>query len=286
MTGFGAGSVENDRRVVSVEARSVNHRYLDVRVHLPSELMRLVPPIEAEARRRISRGRVDVVVQIAPPRGHEAELEVDVAKAQAYRAAYARLAGALGVEEQVGLETIAAAPGVFRTPDLTETIRYEDVAPALAAALASLSSMRTEEGRALERELRAHLEEVRRRVARIGELTPSVTVDRRAKLEKRIQELVGDQQLDPMRLAQEVAILADRADITEELERLASHASQFEALLASEEPIGRKLDFLIQEMNRETNTIGSKSSNTDVAYVVVDIKAELERMREQVQNVE
>jgi uncharacterized protein (TIGR00255 family) len=286
MTGFGAGSVENERRVVSVEARSVNHRYLDVRVHVPSELLRLVSPIEAAVKKVLSRGRVDLGIQVAPARGREAELEVDVATAQAYREAYVRLAEVLGLEDQVRLETIAAAPGVFRTPDLTETVEYRDVAPALDAALASLSSMRVEEGRALERDLRAHLVEVKRMVARIAELTPGVTIDRRARLEKRLQDLVGDQQIDPMRLAQEVAILADRADITEELERLASHSAQFELLLASEEPMGRRLDFLIQEMNRETNTIGSKSSNTDVAYVVVDIKAELERMREQVQNVE
>jgi uncharacterized protein (TIGR00255 family) len=286
MTGFGAGSVESAERIVSVEARSVNHRYLDVRVHVPSELMRLLSPVEAAVKRSIARGRVDVAVQIAPAKGKEAMLEVDLAKAEAYRAAYVHLAEALSLSSDVRLDTIAAAPGVFRTTDLVTEVSFDELAPALMSALGALSAMRDREGRALEVELRDHLKLVKQKTSRIAELIPSVALDRKAKLEKRLQELLGEQQLDPMRLAQEVALLADRADVTEELERLVSHTAQFELLLASDEPIGRRLDFLIQEMNRETNTIGSKCSNTEVAYVVVDIKAELERMREQVQNVE
>ncbi len=286
MTGFGAGAAEDELRIVTVEARSVNHRYLDVRVHIANELMRLVPPIEALAKKLLSRGRVDIGVQVAPARGREMELEVDLARAEAYRSAYVRLADTLGMTPDVSLETIASMPGVLRTPDVNRTLDLAQVTPALEAALSGLSSMRAEEGRALDRELRAQLAEVRRKRARIESLIPGAAADRKSKLGKRLQDLLGDQQLDPIRLAQEVALLADRADVTEELQRLDSHAAQFESLLGSDEPIGRRLDFLLQEMNRETNTIGSKSSNTDVAYVVVDIKAELERMREQAQNVE
>lgn len=286
MTGFGAARDEGSDRIVSVEVRSVNHRYLDVRAHLPGELSRLAAPIEAAVKKRLSRGRIDVAVQLGRAGGGEGALTVDVEKAKALRDAYRQIAEALSLKDEVSLEAIAAAPGVVIARDIIADVEFADLEHALAGALDRLGEMREAEGRALEMELREHLDRIAGLVERIETLVPMTTTERREKLERRLQDLVGDAEIDPMRLAQEVAILADRSDVTEELQRLASHCSQFEEMLAGRDPIGRRLDFLIQEMNREANTIGSKCSHTEIAYVVVDIKAELERMREQIQNVE
>lgn len=286
MTGFGAAREEDSDRIVAVEARSVNHRYLDVRVHLPGELARLSAPIEATVKKRLSRGRVDVTVQVGRPGSGEGAVTVDVERAEAYRDAYRRLAEALSMEDDISVTTLAAAPGVLSARDSTDDVELSHVERALEVALDRLGAMREAEGRALEKELRNHLARVEDLVDRIRVAVPETMADRKAKLERRLQDLLQDTQLDPMRLAQEVAILADRTDVTEELQRLSSHCSQFRDMLGSSERIGRRLDFLIQEMNREANTIGSKCSHAEIAYLIVDIKAELERMREQVQNVE
>lgn len=287
MTGFGVARTEDGTRSFAIEVRSVNHRYCDVRTHLPSELNHLSPEIEARVRRSVQRGRVDISVAIQAPTELSLEAVVDLDRARAYHAAYSKLAEALGLEAQLDLALIAQAPGVMRTEAVSSG---QDPGPAVLEAvdqaLGELARMRDVEGDTLCAQLRGHLHEVSRMVHVIEGLVPRVNEERRRRLAERLQALLGETKLDSARLAQEAALLADRADVTEEVERMASHIGQFLGLLALQDPVGRKLDFLLQEMNREVNTIGSKSSDAELAYVVVDLKAELERLREQVQNLE
>jgi uncharacterized protein (TIGR00255 family) len=288
MTGFGAGRAADGDRLFTIEARSVNHRYCDVRVHLPHDLSQLEARLEAEVRKKVDRGRVDVSLEVSYVAGAVARPEVDVAKARGYRDALLLLAKELDLEPEIRLKTIAELPGVIRSGEsaidperLTQTLLA-----ALAGALTEMIEMRDREGRALDAELRARLSTVVKLVEQIRAEVPRANADKKTRLELRLTELVADRNLEPARLAQEVAILIDRADVTEELTRLGSHISQLESLFATREAIGRKLDFLLQEMNREANTIGSKTMNASISHLVIDLKAELERMREQIQNVE
>lgn len=287
MTGFGAGRASDGERVFSVEARSVNHRYCDVRVHLPHDLAGLESRLEAIARKRVERGRVDISIEAsyvaaaAPP-------ELDVARARGYRDALYVLAEELNLEAKVSLEMIAGLPGVIRTPESNTDLEKigEALDAALETAVGELVKMREREGRALGEELRARLSSVNGLIDAIRTDVPRSNAERKQRLEQRLAELLTNRPLDAARVEQEVAVLVDRADVTEELTRLSSHVSQLELLLSAKEAVGRKLDFMLQEMHREANTIGSKTMNARISHLVVDLKAELERMREQIQNVE
>lgn len=288
MTGFGTGRASNGERTFVLEARSVNHRYCDVRLHLPRELGGLESRLEGRVRKRVDRGRIDLSVEISIAEGATSKLDVDLVRARAYRDALDRLARELALSPEVPLALVAGAPGVIREPDSARDV--EALAPtieaALDAALDDLNDMREREGRALAEEIQGRLSSARSLVEQVRAHVPRSNADRRARLEQRLQELLGDRALDPVRVAQEVAILADRADVTEELARLTSHLDQLDRLTRAREPVGRKLDFLLQETNREVNTIGSKTTSSEIAHLVVELKAELERTREQVQNVE
>lgn len=287
MTGFGVARSEDGTHTFAVEVRSVNHRYCDVRTHLPNDLAHLSPEIEAQVRKRVRRGRVDITVSTQVSEEATVEPTVDLARARGYKAAYQKLAEALGLQAQLDLALIAQAPGVMRAEAArSPTDPKQPVLQAVSQGLEELARMREDEGAALATQLQMHLTEVRRMVAAIVEMVPKVNAERRRRLDERLSTLLGDNRLDPGRLAQEAALLADRADVTEEIERMDSHIEQFGKLLEADEPVGRKLDFLLQEMNREVNTVGSKSSDPDLAYLVVDLKTELERLREQVQNLE
>jgi uncharacterized protein (TIGR00255 family) len=288
MTGFGAARSVSGERVFSVEVRAVNHRYCDVHVHVPHDLFGIEPRIEARIRGRVERGRVDVSLDVSYAADAVAVPKVDLARARGYREAYALLASELGLTEQVTLELIAAAPGVIRAPGVTDDVEklVGELEPAIDSAMTELIGMRDAEGAALKRELAKRIDLAKRIIGEIEQAVPRANEERRARLELRIAELMGERTIDPARIAQEVALLVDRADITEEIARLASHTAQFEELLAAKEPVGRKLDFMLQEMHREANTIGSKTANAQISHLVVGLKSELERTREQVQNVE
>lgn len=288
MTGFGAGRAAEGDRIFTIEARSVNHRFCDVRVHLPHDFAQLESRLEAETRKKVDRGRVDVSLEVSYAAGAVARPEVDIAKARGYHDALLLLAKELHLEPEIRLQTIADMPGVIRSGESAlDPARLGDtLSTALEAALAELVQMREREGRALDEELRARLTGVKKLLEQIRTEIPRANTERRTRLEQRLGEMLTDRNLDPGRIAQEVAILIDRADVAEELTRLASHIAQLENLFGLREPIGRKLDFLLQEMNREANTIGSKTMNAPISHLVVDLKAELERMREQIQNVE
>lgn len=288
MTGFGSGRAETPTATVTLEIRSVNHRYCDVRVHAPPGLMALMANLEREVRARIRRGRIDVSVVLERANGIEVPVEVDVGRARALAEAYRRLAGALGVEASTPLDWIAAAPNVVMAGDGVPSMQeLEPVARrALDVALGELIRMRESEGVALAGELERRLSRVRALVDGIRARAPQAVGDRGQRLRERVNALLDEVAADEGRLAQEIALLADRADVTEEVDRLTSHVAQFRVQLNAPDVVGRRLDFLVQEMNREANTIGSKGQDAPMAHLVVELKTELERIREQVQNLE
>jgi uncharacterized protein (TIGR00255 family) len=288
MTGFGTAHGSDGQRVYSIEVRSVNHRYCDVHVHLPHELTGIESALEAEVRKRIERGRVDVSLDVSYAPGAAAQPRVDLARARGYRDALLGLARDLDLAPELPLELIANAPGVIRSTALAEdaTQVLAIIDPALGEALSDVIRMRETEGGALRVELGKRLSLVTQSIAEIVRTIPRANLERRERLEQRIAEILGERSLDPTRLAQEVALLVDRADVTEEIARLESHVVQFRELLDSAEAVGRKLDFMLQEMHREVNTIGSKTGSAQISHLVVALKSELERTREQVQNVE
>jgi uncharacterized protein (TIGR00255 family) len=287
MTGFGSARGSAAGEELDVEIRSVNHKYCEVKVRLPRELAALEVDAAKAVRERLARGGVDVSVRRAGAAGSVAP-RVDAALAEAYARAFAEVKARLGLEGAVTVADVVGAEGVVRLEEraLDVEAAREALRGALSSALDALLAMRAREGEALGRDLAARLDAVEGLVARAAALVPQTVEHHRARLAERVAELTRGIALDPARLAQEVALLADRTDVTEEVTRLRSHLSQARALLAGAEPAGRKLDFLVQEMHREVNTIGSKSQSAEIAALVVSAKAEVERMREQVQNVE
>ncbi len=286
MTGFGVGESTTPVGRLVVEVRAVNHRFLDVRVRAPRELGDLVSFAEQLGRERLSRGRIEVGIRLEASGGQAVTLDSERAKA-AYRALSA-LRDELSPNSEVPLSLLAAVPDLFSpTSDRERDTMRAAYRRAFDHAVHALESMRADEGRALCDDLRARLAGVRRAADAIAARAPQLVELSHKRLRSRLARLLGpDVPLDPGRLEQEIAVLADRSDVSEELTRLASHCAQFEALFESTEACGRRLDFLLQEMVREVNTIGSKAQDAEVAHLVVEAKSELERMREQVQNVE
>jgi uncharacterized protein (TIGR00255 family) len=284
MTGYGRGVAEQDGRRATVEIRAVNHRFLDLKLRGGSLSPGLEEQLAARVRAAIERGSVTVSVHVAAPAGGGAS-RIDPEAAQRAHDALVQLALRLGVAAP-DLALVLAQPGVVVSAEPAGDEPEPQVLAALDAALAQLGGMRTAEGQALAAELGARLDELTALRAKVAALAAAIPGHLSKRLTERVRRLLDDTELDPGRLAQEVAILADRADITEELVRLASHLEQSRALLAAAGAIGRRLDFLVQEIGRELNTIGSKSTSAEISTLVVDAKAVLEKVREQVQNVE
>jgi uncharacterized protein (TIGR00255 family) len=289
MTGFGSGRAQSPHGSISVEVRSVNHRFREVKCRLPRELAGLEPRIQARVAEHVDRGALDVAVRVQGMAGGRRRVSVDHAYAGqvvgALRELKARhhLAGAIDLDAVLGVEGVLL---VDEQPLEAEALA-ETLDAALTEALQALVAMRREEGRALERDLTGRLEAMAASVEEIAGEADRLVEAYRERLEGRLERLLGDRTLDAGRLEAEVALLADRADVSEELTRLRSHIEQSHALVTDENPaVGRRLGFLLQEMNREVNTIGSKSQSLGISSRVVEMKAELERMREQVQNVE
>jgi uncharacterized protein (TIGR00255 family) len=287
MTGFGAGRAAQGTEELDVEARSVNHKFCEVKVRLPRELSALELEVSRAVKERLARGGVEVALRRAAGRGALAP-RVDFALAEEYARAFGEIRARLGLQGAVGLPDILSAEGVVsleeRAVDM-EAARGA-VMVALGQALTALTAMREREGEALARDLAGRIAQMEGLVGRVETLAPQSIEHYRDRLHERIQEVARGFTPDPARLAQEVALFADRMDVSEEITRLRSHLAQTRGLLSGDEPAGRKMEFLVQEMHREANTIGSKSQSAEIASVVVALKAEVERMREQVQNVE
>lgn len=288
MTGYGKGEATTPNGTFLVEIRSVNHRYGEISVRLPRAFYAFENELKRLASSVLKRGKIDISVQWDETAAANTAPQLDMAVAHGYYDAYARLAKELNLPQDAPPSYIMSQKGVMKeaagTVDETELLPM--LLAAVQAAVAALDGMRIREGEALADDLRARRLQIAEWSALIGERTPQVVMEYRQKLKTRLDQLLEGAEMDESRLAQEVALLADRSDITEELVRLASHFNQFDEALRGSEPVGRKLDFLMQEMNREVNTIGSKSNDAGITTLVIQIKAEMEKMREQVQNVE
>jgi uncharacterized protein (TIGR00255 family) len=290
MTGYGRGECAQDGFKVTVELSSVNRKQAEVSVTLPREQEQLEVPIRDAINRHIARGRVNARITL-----HTAENKLSARKhinqtlAKAYAAEFARLARTLKLSGEVTLDQVLRAPGVFQTDE--ELAESEDLWPALEKALkqglAGLLKMREREGAHLAKDLTARIRIMRDAVENIRQQAPTTAENYRRQLLERIKS-AGLENIAPddERLLKEIVLFADRSDISEELTRLQSHFQQFEDCRKSAEPVGRTLDFLAQEMNREINTIGSKANDAVISREVVTLKAELEKFREQAQNVE
>jgi uncharacterized protein (TIGR00255 family) len=292
MTGFGNARFRVDDWSFELEIRSVNHRHLDARIRLPRLLASLEPDVRARLQSRFARGKVDVTVTAPEGGAPNPRLELDLSAAREYLATARALAQSDGVAGEIDAATLLALPGVSRfvEPVISDGLLRERTLAAVDEGLDALAAMRASEGAALERDLRARLDRVLALAAEVEQRSGAVQDSVRERLRKRARQLEAETGLlDEARLHQEIAIAAERMDVTEEIVRLRSHVDQFRELLDAAgptKPVGRQLEFLLQELSREANTIGSKGSDAPIAHWVVELKTELERVREQVQNVE
>lgn len=286
MTGFGVGEAKLGAGRVSLEARSVNHRFLELRVRLPRELTEQSVFVEQLLRPRLSRGRVDVTVHWE---GGHGGVALDRDRARAALGALRELAEELGHHGEVPLSLLSAVPDLFvPAADAERADVREALTAAAARCVAELDAMRRREGDALAQDLAERLEGVRRIHRRLVELTARCAPRYRERVRARVGRLLEavSARVDDARLEQEIVLLAEHTDVTEELTRLGAHVEQFAVLLADVDPVGRRLDFVLQEMSREANTLGAKAIDAEITLQVVELKAELERLREQAQNVE
>lgn len=288
MTGFGRGLVAGAEGRALVEIRSYNHRFLDLSIRLPGELSGLEDRIRKELQASFDRGRLDVYVSLEESSGQDRTVEVDRRLARGYHDALVALADELGLRREGLLSLLVDLPGVVRVNEspLDLDLVWERLAPAVRQAVTELAAMRRVEGDTIARDLTLRIGHVARLTSEIEAKAPLLTEEYRQRLTRRIAELLRDQVVAEERLTTEIVLYAERSNITEELVRLESHIAQFQSLFEVDEPVGRKAEFILQEMLREVNTIGSKSQDPEIGRRVVDIKGELEKLREQIQNVE
>ncbi len=288
MTGFGRGESQSNNIKFLVELRSLNHRYLDVSVKMPKIYTYLEESIRQNIKEYVKRGRVEVFIAYENIGDTEVNVVADVALAKEYINALNKLKE-LEVKDDVTVSLIAKYPDVIRVEkkELDEDTTWNCLLDALTNALNKLTEMRKLEGAQLKEDLLKRLSIIADDINKIEERSPQIIIEYRQRLNDRIKELLEDgHNLDENRIVMEVAMFADKSSITEEIVRFASHIKQFKKTMEEDDSIGRKLDFIIQEMNREVNTIGSKANDLTITNIVVNMKSELEKMREQVQNIE
>ena len=289
MTGYGRARAMLHLRDITVEVRSVNNRYLDCTVKMPRMYAFAEDAIKQCVQQAVSRGKVDVYITVDASAADVAKVTVNRELAGQYAAALRELAQVCGQETYpVSPETLSRFPDVLTVTKADEDLETvsADLCTVLREALDAYNAMRAVEGKKLAEDISHRLDVILDNTARVEQRSPETVAEYRAKLTARMQEVLQSATVDPQRILTEAAIYADKVAVDEETVRLRSHVAQLRTMLESDEPMGRKMDFLIQEVNRESNTIGSKCSDVSIAKVVVDLKAEVEKMREQVQNVE
>lgn len=289
MTGFGRGGAKSDGISWIVECNSVNRRALEVVVNLPRDLAELESAVRNKVGSVVSRGRINVSIQIDAGTGAASVLRVDENLAEQYLNALGRMAKKFGFDaEQPHLSDLPRFPGVFQIEqgEFAAGTAWPLIERSLDGALAALIEMRVAEGASLKTDIEARLQTIDGLLAAIGALAPAVPAQYRKNLRQRLEEAGLPLPLDDDRLVKEIALFADRCDISEEITRAGSHLKQFRSYLESSEPMGRSMDFLSQELFREFNTMGSKANQAEIAHLVVTAKTEIEKVREQVQNVE
>ncbi len=288
MTGFGRGETAFAGRTWIAEVRTVNHRFLDLRIILPRPYAALEDRVRSAAATYHDRGRVEISLQLQGEEAAGLLLAVNTDLAQQYHRCLQQLNDEFGLDDKVRLADMLTMRDLIsqQEQNLDPDREWPGISAALGRAFEECSRMREQEGLLLKEDLAKRLAGFAATVGAIEQRLPEILQQRQDELKSRITRLLDGVDLDPMRLAQETAILADKCDVTEELVRLRSHISQFTGFLASDEPVGRRLDFLLQEFLREVNTLASKISNAGVAYLNVEMKNEIEKLREQVQNLE
>ena len=290
MTGYGRAREQRGGRDITVEVRSVNNRYLDCTVKMPRAYIFAEDAVKAAVQRAVSRGKVDVFISVDSLGAEETVVSVNEPLARAYVAALARLAelGGTTVGETYPATDLARLPDVLTVTKAEEDLESisADICAVLSEALSAHSAMRATEGKKLAEDILGRADTIEAITARVEERSPQTVAEYREKLLARMQEVLNGTTIDESRILTEAAIFADKVAVDEETVRLRSHLSQLRIMLQGSEPVGRKLDFLIQEVNREANTIGSKCNDVAIARKVVDLKAEVEKIREQVQNIE
>ena len=288
MTGYGRAVETVNGREFTVELRSVNNRYLDCTVKLPRRLTFAEEAVKQAVKGTISRGKVDVFISVRSEGTSDVKITLNAAMVEGYLAAMKQMVTEYGVRDDISVSVISRMPDVFTVekPEVDEQQLLADLLGVVKQALAAYDAMREAEGKALENDLRSRGNTILELVAQVEAGNGQTVSDYRIRLENKLKEVLANTSIDESRILTEAAIFADKVAVDEETVRLRSHLEQMNNMLTTGGAIGRKLDFLLQEMNRESNTIGSKCSDVRLARIVVDIKAELEKIREQTQNIE
>jgi len=288
MTGYGRAQKILNGRDILVEIRSVNHRYYEYSSRIPRAYGYIDEKLKAMLKTGISRGKVEVSVTISNIEGRDTEIALNMGVAEGYILALRGAAEELGLDDDLTLSNLIKLPDIFniqKTPDNEEQI-WEDVSEVAGEALERFVSMRGTEGDRLKKDVLDKADFILSMVGRVEELSPLTVENYRSKLFQRLSEVLEGREVDEQRVLTEAAVFAEKIAVDEETVRLRSHIAQLKNMLDSEEAVGRKLDFLVQEMNREVNTIGSKAQDLNITKIVVDMKAEIEKIREQIQNIE
>ncbi len=288
MTGYGRGKYENEGRTYEVEIKSVNNRYSDISIKMPRNISFLEEKTKILISNSIFRGKVDVFINFINNSEKGKKIKINEEIAKQYIEELIKLQEETGIINNIGITEIAKMPEVLniQIEENDENILWQELSECLNNAITSLLLMRENEGEKIKEDIKNRIMYIKDKIEEINEKSTGLVEEYVVKLKKRVDELLKTTIVDETRLAQEIVIYSDKCSIEEELTRLRSHISQFLNLLDESKPIGKKLDFLIQEMNRETNTIGSKANNLEITNLVVDIKTEIENIREQVQNIE
>lgn len=288
MTGYGRQKGENERREVQVEIKSVNHRYLDLNVKVPRIYSFLEEPIKTAVSAAVARGKVDIYLSITAKEGGDVKVSPNLALAGEYLRALWQVRDTYSLKDDISVMELA------RMPDLLTVAREEpdaeevkaQVLEVLGRALEEYNAMRRTEGERLCEDIARRGQEIGKMVDQVEQRSPQSVEEYRQKIAQRMTEILGDSDIAEQRILAEAALFADKVSVTEEVVRLRSHLSQLQKMVQGDAPVGRKLDFLVQELNREANTIGSKANDYELAQIVIEIKAEIEKIREQIQNLE
>jgi len=288
MTGYGAAKGSSGKLELSVEVKSVNNRYLDSNIKLPRVFTSFEETLKAIIGENISRGKVDVYISIDSSNADDIEIKVNQPLVKAYVTALRTIAWDNELSSDIRVADLTRFPDILQAEkrEVDTDKLCTDLSNVLKEALSDLDEMRIREGKKLLSDISARLDEIEKLTETAAELSPKSIEEYRKKLETRMNEILQSTNIDEARILTEAAVFADRVAINEETVRLRSHISQLREMLVSKEPVGRKIDFLVQEFNREANTIGSKSNDTEMSKVIVELKSEIEKIREQAQNIE
>ena len=288
MTGFGRSTYENESREYSVEIKSVNNRYSDVNIKMPRSISFLEEKVKKAVSNSITRGKIDVFINFINNSEKGKNIKINTELAKKYIEELRKLQEETGIIDNIGVIDISKMPEIFNLTieEEDEDILWQELEECLNNALTSFILMRETEGNKIKEDLERRINTIKEKIEKISSISTGLVEEYIVKLEKRINELLKTSVVDETRLAQEIVLYSDKCSVEEELTRLRSHISQFLNLLNESTPVGKKLDFLIQEMNRETNTIGSKANNLEITKLVVELKTEIENIREQIQNIE